>query len=189
MDKTEQTISKELADMMITQLSREMYNHNVYKTYANFFFVRGLGKLFQYYEHRANEEYNHHNWFYDRLCQCGIEFDYPAIPSLKKEHQVTSHEQTFINTVALEIETTKEINAIIEQAIKEKDYTTEHWLKEVLLEEQHEEETISRFIRNISESKGDWIGKEGDILDFYNDREYATSDDREIINACKCKKK
>ena len=189
MDRTEQTMSDAVASMMKAQMGREMYNHNVYKSYSNFFFVRGNIKMAKYYEERANEEYNHHNWFFDRLNQSGVELEYPAVEALKKQHQITTPEAAFTNTVALEIETTNEINAIVKQCISEGDYQNEHWLKEVLLEEQTEEETISRLIRDMAESKSDWLSKGSTILEFYEDREYATSEDREIINECKCKKK
>lgn len=182
MNRREQTISNEVAQLMIDQISRELYNHNVYRTYANFYYQRGLCKLFDYYQLRAFEEYNHHSWLFDRLTQCGVEFEYPKVDAIKSEHIITKLEESFPNTVSLEIETTGWINGIVKQCIKEGDYTTEQWLKEVMLGEQHEEENISRHIQAITEDDTDWLTKQDTILSYYNNREYATDTQRDIIN-------
>ena len=48
MNRKERTISENMEKLMIDQISRELYNHNVYRTYANYYYVRGLFKLHLY---------------------------------------------------------------------------------------------------------------------------------------------
>jgi hypothetical protein len=47
-----------------------------------------------------------------------------------------------------------------------------------MLGEQHEEENISRHIQAITEDDTDWLTN----LSYYNNREYATDIQRDIIN-------
>lgn len=134
--RRDQTISDKVAKLMVDQIGRELYNHNAYRTYANFYYKLGLCKLHEYYLLRAFEEYNHHSWIFDRLTQSGIEFEYPKVESIKPGHLITKPDQSFPITVGLEIETTEWINQIVEACLEEKDYMTEQWLKEVMLGEQ-----------------------------------------------------
>lgn len=136
MNRKEQTIDDKVASLMIQQLGIELYNHNVYRTFASFCYQRGLTKLYEYYEHRAFEEYNHHNWLVDYLTQNGIEFNYPTIPAIKKEHVPTTIKFTFEATVELEIETTQEIQKMVDEAQKLNDDMTATWIKKTLLTEQ-----------------------------------------------------
>lgn len=45
------------------------------------------------------------------------------------------------------------------------------------------EENISRHIQAITEDDTDWLTKQDTILSYYNNREYATDTQRDIINA------
>ena len=119
---------------------------------------------------------------FDRLTQSGVEFEYPKVDAIKPGHLITKPEQSFPITVNLEIETTEWINGIVKQCLEEGDYITEQWLKEVMLGEQHEEENISRHIQAITEDDTDWLTKQDTILSYYNNREYATDIQRDIIN-------
>ena len=46
------TISEEMQKLMLRQLVHEMYNHNLYNTFANFYSVWGLNILTEYYKKR-----------------------------------------------------------------------------------------------------------------------------------------
>ena len=41
-DRKDQTISEKVAKLMVDQISRELYNHNAYRTFANFYYKLGL---------------------------------------------------------------------------------------------------------------------------------------------------
>lgn len=182
MNRKERTISENMEKLMIDQISRELYNHNVYRTYANYYYVRGLFKLHLYYEMRSNEEYNHHQWIVDRLYRAGVDFNYPEVPAIKSNHVILKPEDSFGKTVDLEIETTMWIAKMIEAAREEKDWQTEGWLKRTLMEEQMEEEDVSRIILTMSEEDTDWQTKEDTILSYYNGLNGVIEGDRDIID-------
>lgn len=168
--KKDHCLSDTMIDKLVKQIQHELYNHNLYKTFANFFLVEGLMKLYQYYTNRANEELLHHNWIVDYLNANHIEFKYPSIPEVSEEFDdyITPFEQTLDK----EIETTNSINAIVELALEEKDWLTFNWLMKnsgsKLVAEQREEESISRTVLNIANQEDSWISKESAILEAYN---------------------
>ena len=55
------TLSDNMVELLIRQLKHELYNHNLYRTFANFFGTQGLAVLEQYYINRAEEEKLHHD--------------------------------------------------------------------------------------------------------------------------------
>lgn len=120
------TISDKMKNMLIEQLAHEMYNHNLYKSFANFFSVRGLPRLEKYYQGRADEENLHHKWISDYLNEVDVEFTYPNIPAIKEQPKELI--DPFVLTVDKEIETTYYINAIVNQAAEEGDWQTFAWL-------------------------------------------------------------
>ena len=61
MEQRDCRISNPVRRLLIEQISHELYNHNLYRTFANFYGVRGLPKLEKYYIKRAEEEKVHHD--------------------------------------------------------------------------------------------------------------------------------
>ena len=168
MKYTEQVIDKSrrvcplstvMVEMLVKQMSAELANHALYMTFANYFEVEGLPKLGIYWRGRAKEEYLHHSWI----------FEYPAI-----NVEITDRVMPFAATVDREIETTRGINKIVDQAQKESDWATFQWLngededEGMLVKEQVEEESISRTILDMAKEQATWLRKENAILDFYN---------------------
>lgn len=164
-------LSKEIIDMLVTQLGAELSNHNLYKTFANYFGTNGLPKLEEYFLKRAEEEYLHHNWIYWYLSYNDASFTYPKVDAI--DIDIPNHVFPFTATVDKEIETTMHINEIVDQAAKEKDWATFNWLngssKEEgqLVKEQIEEESISRTIADLAQEDNDWLIKQDSILSFY----------------------
>lgn len=171
--RRECTLSKEMIEMLVKQLSAELANHSLYRTFANYFAVEGLPKLQLYFEGRAKEEYLHHDWIYKYLTDNDAVFQYPTVPPINVE--ITDRVMPFDATVDREIETTMSINLIVDQALKEKDWATFQWLNAdgdddgaMLVKEQVEEESISRTIADMAKMEASWLRKENAILDFYN---------------------
>jgi ferritin len=173
-DKTrrECTLSDDIQELLLRQLKHELQNHNVYMSFANFFDVRGLVVLGEYYEHRAHEEMLHHDWIRKYLNDNDASYMYPDIEQYDLD-DIDSLEKPFDITVDLEIETTQLINEIVDQAANEGDWATFNWLlghskdKGRLVEEQVEEESISRSAREIANSDADWLKKEQSIMALY----------------------
>lgn len=155
-------ISPEVAELLVKQLAHELKNYNLYKTFANFFSVEGIVDLQKYYEKRAEEEYNHHQWVYDYLTEADCIFKYPAIES--NNNTVENYTKPFTDTIDREILTTQMLYTIYDAAISEKDYMTASWLYEKLIREQIEEENISRMAISIMAQDADIFLKAKRIL-------------------------
>lgn len=169
--RRECTLSKEIQELLLRQLKHELQNHNAYMNFANYFGVRGFMILEEYYKERADEEYKHHTWIRKYLNENDAEYIYPTIDQFDKK--VENMIDPFRITVDLEIETTQMIDEIIDQAVEEGDWASFNWLmghdeeKGRLREEQVEEESISRTVRDIAETEGSWLRKEKSIMNAY----------------------
>lgn len=165
------TLSKEIQQLLLRQLKHELQNHNIYMNFANYFGVRGLVVLEEYFKQRADEEYLHHSWVRKYLNENDAEYIYPTVEQFDKE--ITDMVTPFKLTVDLEIQTTQMIYEIVDQAANEGDWATFNWLnghdKEtgMLVNEQVEEESISRTVLDIAESEGSWLRKEKSIMNAY----------------------
>ena len=160
--RREKTISDEIAGMLVTQIGNELHNHNVYRTFQNYFALQGLDKIARYYEMRAIEEDHHHLWILNHLNDADVPFAYPAIKPV--EFAIENNVDPFKHTVDLEIRTTAGLTKIVDKAIEEKDWETEEWLKRTLIAEQHEEESTSRTALDIAQSDASWLTKGKYIL-------------------------
>ena len=163
-----QSISPEIAQLLIEQIPRELHNHAIYRTFANFFALKGLESLEKYYIARAEEEIEHHRWIVDRLNYCDVAFSYPSTPAVLEEFPEDDEEAhifPFDRTVDLEIETTEWICKIADAAKECGDWETFYWLQKTLIDEQTEEEATSRTALDIARMKdSSWIRKSREIL-------------------------
>lgn len=166
--RRKQTISPEVAQLLVDQIPRELHNHAIYRTFANFFALKGLTDLETYYIQRADEEINHHRWIVDRLNYCDVPFCYPSTPAVEEEFPEDDVEACvfpFQRTVDLEIETTEWIFAIADAAKAEGDWETFYWLQQTLIDEQNEEEATSRTALDIAcMNDASWIRRSKEIL-------------------------
>lgn len=162
-------LSENMIDLLIKQVSHELHNYTLYKTFANYFGACGLNLLREYYLGRADEELLHHQWIADYLDERGVFFKYPAIAEVNEEFN--EHIDVFKLTVTVEEDTTKLIYDIVNLAYDEKDWLTISWLTKntgsKLLLEQAEEESISNMALEIAEQDGSWFEKERAILSAY----------------------
>lgn len=182
MKHTEKTIDKsrrvcplstDIIEMLVKQMGSELSNHNMYRTFADYFRVKGLSKLESYYIDRANEENNHHNWIFWYLNYNDAKYEYPRVEAIQLN--IPDNTYPFTATVDREIDTTMAIHAIASQAMKEQDWATFAWLMGDndehgrLVLEQIEEESISRHIAKIAtEMDTDWLTIQDTIIEFYN---------------------
>lgn len=160
--RRERTISEEIAGMLVTQIGSELHNHNVYRTFQNYYALQGLDKIAYYYERRALEELEHHLWILSHLNDADIPFCYPVVKPV--EYEIEDNVAPFRYTVDLEIRTTTGISKIVDKALEEKDWETYEWLLRTLIAEQHEEESTSRTALDIAQSDASWLTKGKYIL-------------------------
>lgn len=163
-DRRSCPLSNNIIEMLVKQLGCEIANHNLYRTFANYFSTEGLDRLAIYYNKRAEEEMNHHQWIFDYLTENDAVFQYPPIVAVNVT--INDRKTPFELTVDKEIETTLGINRIVSAAFEEKDWATYKWLDK-LVAEQVEEESTSRSARDIANEEGSWLRKEKSILSLY----------------------
>lgn len=170
-DRTICTISETIKNLLIRQLKHEMDNYFIYRQFAFKFKQKGLNKLYEYWEGRAKEELEHHQWILNYLTQCDASFDYTTNPVEKLDMEDLIDPFKF--TVNREIETTMMIYEIVDKANEEKDWATISFLmgddKEFgkLVIEQREEEKLSRDILDIVKNGEDWLAIQDSIYEFY----------------------
>lgn len=162
--RRDKTMSDKVAGMLVTQLSHEIRNHNIYRTFQNFYALAGLDKIATYYEMRALEELEHHNWIRERFDECDVPFSYIAVEPVEYELDPEDLIEPFRLTVDIEIQTTEAINQIANIVKEEDDEQTYYWLQKTLIDEQHEEESTSRTALDIAKLDGDWMTKGKRIL-------------------------
>ena len=161
------SLSERVAELLIEQMAEELYNHNLYMTFASYFKSKGLEDLVSYYQLRGEEEYEHHRWITKYLDENLVIYEYPAIDEVSE--QIDDEITPFELTVEVEIDTTKNIYDILEAATEEHDYKTVAWLnaEDKLIQEQIEEEHISKVILEIAKQDDSWISKASAILAAY----------------------
>lgn len=120
------TLSNKMVELLLRQLSHELYNHNLYRSFANYYGINGLAVLESYYIKRAEEEKLHHDWIINYLNYNDAAVVYPEIPVIKEDWNdlVTP----FKLTVDKEIETTNLIKEMVDYSLAEKDWFTFAWL-------------------------------------------------------------
>lgn len=165
-------ISDKMVSLLNNQLQDEMINHNLYRSFSLYFRSKGIETLCEYFELRAKEELEHHEWIYKYLKTCGIPLQYPEIPATNVD--VDNELAPFKLTVDKEIETTLSINEIAKVALEEGDYGTFAWLNGTgivegkLIPEQTEEMAISNEVMRIANrNDADWIAKGESVLKYY----------------------
>ena len=150
-------IGPAIGEKLVKQLGHELKNHNLYKSFANFFGLEGITALEKYYNKRAEEELHHSEWIHNFLTDADYAVKYPVV-----EYNTESwvdYLDPFKLTVDREIQTTQMIYSIYEMAQQEKDYMTCVWLYNFLLKEQIEEENTSRMALTIMELDADLLEK------------------------------
>lgn len=163
MDRKKCLVSNTIGEMLVKQIAHELKNYDLYKSFANYFDVEGVADLATYFNKRADEEKNHHEWCISYLTDANYKVLYPAIEV--NTVKIENYSTPFDATIEREIETTQLIYKIYEQAISEKDYMTAAWLLEKLIKEQHEEESISLSASDIIKQDSDIFLKAEKVLE------------------------
>lgn len=161
------SIHPDLQKMLIEQMSVELYNHNLYRSFANYYSVNGLNKLSDYYSMRAQEEYNHFLWCIKFANESDLRYDLPKIDEVneKLDNFITPFE------IALdaEIETTEMIYDMADRAREVKDNIFLQWLYKsgLLVDEQSEECSLSRKTLAIMNLDDSILAKQDAIANLY----------------------
>lgn len=145
-------ISDAMTAAMSEQIGNELAASNQYVAIAVYFDGEGLPALGKHFYKQAAEERDHAMRFVKYLCDAGSTPTIPAIPAPRGSF--TSAEDAVKLSLESELRVTKQINALMDLAIKESDHLSKNAL-EWFVNEQREEvssmDTLLRMVRRAGE--------------------------------------
>jgi len=146
-------ISKAMNAALNVQIGNELAASNQYVQIAAYFDAEGLPILAKHYFNQATEERDHAMRFVRLVLDGGGDLKMPQVPAPKPSFK------TALEAVQLaldsELKVTKQINDIVDLAIKERDHITKNGL-DWFVNEQREEvtsaDTLVRMVRRAGEA-------------------------------------
>ena len=134
-------ISIKITELLNRQVSLESESSNVYLAMASWCEVKGYGGIAAFLYHHSDEERMHMLKLVHFINDRGGHALVPAIGKVK--HEYKSANEIFESIYSHEKKVTGEINNLVDQCLKEKDYTTHNFLQ-WYVSEQIEEESLAR---------------------------------------------
>ena len=136
-------ISNSMADSLNEHMNFELFSANIYLCMSSAANEMGLKGAASWFLVQYQEEMTHFMKFFNYLVDQGINVSLAA--SKKIPNSYKSLLDLFQKTLAHELQVTKRINDLMEQAVKEKDHATQIFLQ-WFVTEQIEEENNDRDI-------------------------------------------
>lgn len=136
-------LSDNLLKKLNTQVTLEFYSSNLYLQMSAWCDYKGLDGSAKFFKQHAAEEMSHMQKIFDYIQDTGSLAIIDAIE--KPEIDFTDLKALYITTYKHETMITKQINEIVDIALKEKDYSTFNFLQ-WYVSEQHEEEKLFKSI-------------------------------------------
>ena len=145
-------ISKQMNTALNEQVGNELAASNQYIAIAAYFDGEGLPMLTKHFFKQSAEERDHAMRFVRYTLQAGGEVDIPAIPAPSTGFK--SAAEAVALALESELRVTKQINEIVDLAIKDKDHLSKNAL-EWFVNEQREEvssmDTLLRMVKRAGE--------------------------------------
>lgn len=145
-------ISKVLNDGINAQIGHELQASHQYVAVATYFDSQSLPKLAQYFYKQAEEEREHAMKFVKYVVDAGGTVVIPAVAA--PQSSFASAEAVFEMAVNWEMEVTHNIYALMDIAVKEKDYIAQqflNWYTNEQLEEVSSMEQLLRIVKRAGE--------------------------------------
>lgn len=146
-------ISKPMNAALNTQVGHEFGASLQYVQIATYFDREGLPALARHFYKQAEEEREHAMKFVRFIADASGDVAIPAIPAPQSAFE--SAEEAVRKSVDWEVTVTKQINALMDLAIKDNDHITRNflsWFMEEQLEEVSSMETLLSMVRRAGES-------------------------------------
>ncbi len=144
-------ISKTLNDAINAQIGEELKASNGYANMAAYFNKLGLTRLTDMFFHQSEEEREHAMKFVHYLLEVDGDMAIPAIPEVS--YPFKSVKEAFETALSWEKEVTQKINQLMDLAVEEKDYATQHFLTWYVDEQIEEEASMSQLVLLAEELK------------------------------------
>ena len=146
-------ISAEMKAALTEQIGHEFGAMLQYVTIGTYFESEGLPRLAQHFYRQAEEEREHAMRFVRYVVDADGRVEVPAIEAPKSNFN--SAEEAVALSLDWEMEVTRQINALVDMAIKRNDHMTKNFL-EWFVSEQREEvasmDTLLKMVRRAGES-------------------------------------
>jgi ferritin len=146
-------ISKELNAAINEQIGHEFGAMLQYVAIASYFDSEALPRLAAHFYRQAEEERQHAMRFVHYVVEAGGSVAIPAVPGVKSG--VKSAEEAVQLSLEWEMTVTQQINALMDQAIKENDHAAQtmlDWFVTEQIEEVSSMDSLLRMIRRAGES-------------------------------------
>jgi ferritin len=159
-------ISKELNQAMNAQVGSELGASNQYIKIASYFDSEQLPELSMFFFRQSDEERTHAMKFVHYILEAGGEVDIPAIEGTTTE--IDSAESAVKLALDWELEVTRQINALMDLAIKQNDHIAQNFLRWFVNEQLEEVSTMDELLGVVGRAKEqllfveDYIIRRGD---------------------------
>jgi len=140
-------ISKELEEAINAQIGREFGASLQYNSIAAYFDADNLPNLAAFFYRQADEEHMHAMKFLNYIVEAGGQVRIPAIPATKYDFKKA--EECAQLALDWETEVTRQINALMELAIKQNDHIAQDFLRWFVTEQLEEISTMEQLISII----------------------------------------
>lgn len=149
-------LNKTIADLINTQVNKELYSAYLYLDFANYYEEEGLDGFAHWYEIQAQEERDHAMMMRKYLLDNGIRVTFDAIAKPDKEYKC----HTCPLQAGLEHEqyVTSLISAIYKEASAQNDYKTMQFLDWFIKEQVEEEKNAEDLLKKMKLFGGDSKG-------------------------------
>jgi ferritin len=151
--ETQMLISDQMKAALTEQIGHEFAAMLQYVTIATYFESEGLPRLAQHFYRQAEEEREHAMRFVRYVVETGGEVAIPVIPAVKSGFG--SAEEVVQLSLDQELMVTRQINALMDQAIAASDHaarTMLEWFVTEQVEEVSSMETLLRMIQRAGET-------------------------------------
>ncbi|MFZ5820413.1 MAG: ferritin [Chloroflexota bacterium] len=140
-------ISRSMSDLMSAQAGNELGASNQYVQIATYFDGQALSKLARFFYDQAEEEREHAMKFVHYLMDVGATLHIAAIPAAQAE--IGTAEKAFEMSLAWEQEVTRQIHAMMDLAVEEKDYASQAFLQWFVTEQVEEVSTMENMLEVV----------------------------------------
>ena len=145
-------MSKEINAALNEQIGHEFMASLQYVSIATYFDVEGLPSLAKHFYRQAVEERNHAMRFIKFVVDAGGRVEIPAIPAVRSNF--SSAEDAVQLSLDQELGVTRQINELVDLAIKQNNHVTKNfldWFVSEQLEEVSSMETLLKMIQRAGE--------------------------------------
>ncbi len=144
-------ISKELEEAINSQIGREFGASLQYNSIAAYFDADNLPNLAAFFYRQSEEEHMHAMKFLNYIVEAGGQVRIPAIQASK--YDFASQQGAVQVALDWEQQVTKQINGLMDLAIRQKDHIAQDFLRWFVTEQLEEISTMERLLSIVQRSK------------------------------------